>query len=374
MTASRSPLALPFRDPGHAQALTLAIARTATQPWVLMEVCGGQTHSIVRYGLDDMLPAGIELVHGPGCPVCVTPLQLVDHAHALAQVPGVTFCSFGDMLRVPGSRTDLLRLQAAGADVRVVYSPLDAVALAESHPQRQVVFFAIGFETTAPANAMAIELARRKNLSNFTVLVSQVLVPPAVTSILQAPDNRVQALLGPGHVCTITGTAEYAPIAKRYGIPVVVAGFEPIDLLQGILWAIRQLEEGRAEVEVPYARAVTAQGNAAARELVDRVYEVCDRPWRGLGNLPKSGLRLRWEYRDFDAARRFGLEIPDAPEPAECMSGAILRGIKKPCDCPAFGVTCTPRTPLGATMVSGEGACSAWFAAGRHLRQVGAVP
>jgi hydrogenase expression/formation protein HypD len=355
-----------FRDGDRARVLLREIDRVATRPWVLMEVCGGQTHAIVRHGLDELMPKGIELVHGPGCPVCVTPLGQIDRAIALAADPKVIFCSFGDMLRVPGSSTDLLAVRAAGGDVRVVYSPLDAVELAAKHPDREVVFFAIGFETTAPANAMAAFLARRRGLKNFSLLVSHVLVPPSIAAIAQAPGNRVQAFLGPGHVCAIMGTGEYAPIVQRYKVPFVVTGFEPVDLLTGVLSAVRQLEEGAARVENAYGRAAPDDGNPKARALVDDVFEVCDRDWRGVGAIPKSGLRLRWEYRDFDAERRFDVGTIEAREPEECISGRVLRGLAKPSQCPAFGTRCTPDTPLGATMVSSEGACAAYFAAGRR--------
>src|SRR5256712_3901781 len=356
-----------YRDAAAARRLIAAIARTARRPWVLMEVCGGQTHSIVKYGIDELLPPGVELVHGPGCPVCVTSLEMIDRAHAIAARRDVIFCSFGDMLRVPGSRGDLLALKSQGADVRIAYSPLDAVKLAASNPKRAVVFFAIGFETTAPANAMAASLAKKRGLRNFSLLVSHVLTPPAITAILQSPDNRVQAFLGPGHVCTVMGTAEYEPIARHYRVPVIVSGFEPLDLLDAIFRAVRQLEEGRAEVEIAYARAVRPQGNEASRKLIDEVFEVCDRKWRGVGSIPKSGYKLRWEYRDYDAERRFEVEDIETRESPICISGQVLRGIKKPRDCPAFGKQCTPDTPLGATMVSAEGACAAYYAYGRYL-------
>jgi hydrogenase expression/formation protein HypD len=356
-----------YRDAAAARKLADAVARAVTRPWTVMEVCGGQTHTIVKYGIDRVLPPEVELVHGPGCPVCVTSLEMIDRAHAIASRPEVTFCSFGDMLRVPGSRGDLLQLKARGRDVRVVYSPLDAVNLAAARPDRQVVFFAIGFETTAPPNAMAVWLARKRRLANFSVLVSHVLVPPMITAILQAPGNRVQAFLGPGHVCTVMGTAEYEPIARRYRVPVVVTGFEPLDLLQGVLQAVVQLEAGRAEVENPYARAVRPEGNPASKRLIEDVFEVCDRKWRGVGLIPKSGFKLRWEYRDHDAERRFEVADIETQESAACISGQILKGLKKPPDCPAFGRQCTPQTPLGATMVSAEGACAAYHAYGRHL-------
>lgn len=363
-----------YRDRDAAERLVRAVGAAATRSWTLMEVCGGQTHTIVKYGIDRLLPERVELLHGPGCPVCVTPLETIDRAHAIARRPEVTFCSFGDMLRVPGSQGDLLRLKARGSDIRVVYSPLDAVKLAARNRDRQVVFFAVGFETTAPANAMAVWLARRQGLTNFSLLVSHVRVPPALTSILQAPGNRVQAFLGPGHVCTVMGTAEYESIARTYGVPVVVAGFEPVDLLEGVLRAVRQLESGRAEVENAYARVVRPEGNPASRQLIEDVFEVCDRAWRGVGILPKSGLRLRHEYRDHDALRLFEVEDVRTEEPAACISGQILRGLKKPHDCPAFGTTCTPESPLGATMVSSEGACAAYYLYGRHLAAEAARP
>jgi hydrogenase expression/formation protein HypD len=317
------------------------------------------------------LPERIELVHGPGCPVCVTSLETIDRAHAIASRPGVIFCSFGDMLRVPGSHGDLLQLKSQGSDVRVVYSPLDAVNLAASRPDRQVVFFAIGFETTAPPNAMAVWMARKRRLSNFSVLVSHVLVPPAMTAILRAPDNRVQGFLGPGHVCTVMGTSEYKPIARRFGVPIVVSGFEPLDLLEGVLRTLEQLEAGRAEVENVYARAVRPEGNPASRRLIDDVFEACDRKWRGVGLIPQSGYRLRDAYREYDAERRFEVDHIDTQESTVCISGQVLKGLKKPHDCPAFGKQCTPQTPLGATMVSSEGACAAYYAYGRHLESAG---
>ncbi len=357
-----------YRDEAAARQLAGAIARTVTRPWTIMEVCGGQTHTIVKYGIDEVLPPGIELVHGPGCPVCVTSLEMIDRAHAIATRPGVIFCSFGDMLRVPGSRGDLLQVKAGGGDVRVVYSPLDAVNLAAANPTRQVVFFAIGFETTAPPNAMAVWLARKRRLTNFSVLVSHVLVPPMMTAILQAPGNRVQGFLGPGHVCTVMGLAEYEPIARRYRVPVVVTGFEPLDLLEGVLRTVQQLEAGRAEVDNAYARAVRPSGNPQSRNLIDDVFEVCDRKWRGVGLIPKSGYKLRYEYCDHDAERRFEVDAIETHEATACISGQILKGLKKPHDCPAFGKECTPQTPLGATMVSSEGACAAYYTYGRHLQ------
>jgi hydrogenase expression/formation protein HypD len=356
-----------YRDGKAAQQLAAAIARTVTRPWTIMEVCGGQTHTIVKYGIDEVLPKGIELVHGPGCPVCVTALEMIDRAHAIASRPDVIFCSFGDMLRVPGSHGDLLQVKAQGGDVRIVYSPLDAVNLAAANPQRQVVFFAIGFETTAPPNAMAVWLAKKRGLTNFSVLVSHVLVPPAIAAILEAPGNRVQAFLGPGHVCTVMGFTEYEPLAHRYRVPIVITGFEPVDMLEGVLRTVQQLEAGRCEVENQYSRAVQRAGNPQSRKLIDDVFEVCDRKWRGVGLIPKSGYKLRPEYRKFDAERRFEVDTIETQESSVCISGQILRGLKKPHECPAFGKECTPLAPLGATMVSAEGACAAYYHYGRHL-------
>lgn len=355
-----------FRDPARCSALLAEIARVVTRPWVIMEICGGQTHAILRYGLDRMLPSPIELVHGPGCPVCVTALETIDRAHAIATRPDVVFASFGDMLRVPGSRGDLLGLRARGADVRVVYSPLDALALARANPSRRVVFFGIGFETTAPANAMALIQARREKLANFSMLVSHVLTPPAIASILQAPGNRVQAFLGPGHVCTITGARAYEALVARYRAPIAITGFEPVDLLAGVLSVVRQLETGTARVENAYARTVPREGNPAARAALAEVFDVVDRPWRGIGTIPKSGYRINETYRAYDAERVFEVDAITTPEPTECISGQVLRGLKKPCECPAFGRACTPQTPLGATMVSSEGACAAYYAYGRR--------
>jgi len=359
-----------YRDGRVAAGILAEIRRLTTRPWTLMEVCGGQTHSIMKHGIDRLLPEGIELVHGPGCPVCVTPLEQIDKAHAIARRPGVIFTSFGDMLRVPGSATDLLRLRAEGADVRIVYAPLDAVRIAQDHPDREVVFFGIGFETTAPANALAVTRARALGVGNFSMLVSQVLVPPSMVAVLQSPGNRVQAFLGPGHVCTVMGTREYEAIARHYRVPVVITGFEPVDLLAGIRRAIEQLETGVARVDNEYSRVVQRPGNRAAQELIWSAFEVCDRSWRGIGTIPKSGLRLRHELREHDAERRFAVGTLDAREPEESISGQILRGLKRPPDCPAFGIRCTPARPLGATMVSAEGACAAYFAYGRHLRAV----
>ena len=357
-----------YRDQALAEKLVDEIHRTVTRPWVLMEVCGGQTHSIVKYGLDRLLPQEVELVHGPGCPVCVTSLEMIDKAHAIASRPDVIFCSFGDMLRVPGSKHDLLVLKSRGADIRVVYSPIDCLKIARGNPEKHIVFFAIGFETTAPANAMSVWQAKQQGIKNFSILVSHVLVPPSIASILQSPHNRVQGFLGPGHVCTVMGYHEYQPISARFRVPIVIAGFEPLDLLQGTLMAVRQLEEGRAEVENQYARVVKRDGNPVARDIINKVFEVCDRKWRGVGSIPKSGYKLRFEFRDYDAERIFEVKEIDTLEPAACISGLVLRGIKKPHNCPAFGKQCTPDTPLGATMVSAEGACAAYYAYGRHLQ------
>ena len=325
-----------------------------------MEVCGGQTHAIVKYGLDELLPPEITLVHGPGCPVCVTPLEILDKAIAIAQRPEVIFCSFGDMLRVPGTDRDLLSVKATGGDVRILYSPLDALALARDNPQREVVFFAVGFETTAPANAMAIYQAAQAGLPNFSVLVSHVLVPPAMEAVLSSPQNRVQGFLAAGHVCTVMGYDEYHPIAEKYRVPIVVTGFEPVDILDGIYRCVLQLEEGRAEVENQYARAVRREGNVPARELIRDVFEIRTRKWRGIGEIPQSGLGLRAPYASFDAEQRFNLTEQTTEESTECISGLILQGQKKPHECPAFGTRCTPEHPLGATMVSSEGACAAY--------------
>jgi hydrogenase expression/formation protein HypD len=356
-----------YRDSALAEGIARRIAAIATRPWVLMEVCGGQTHSIVRYGIDRMIPQSIELVHGPGCPVCVTSLEMIDKAHAIAATKDVIFTSFGDMLRVPGSGGDLLSLRSRGADVRVVYAPLDAVRIARENPNRRVVFFGIGFETTAPANAMAVWLARKQGLTNFSMLVSHVLVPPAMAAILQTKGNRVQGFLGPGHVMAIMGFSEYEALSERYRVPIVVTGFEPLDLLEGIYMTVRQLEAGRAEVENQYARTVTREGNPAARALMSEVFEVADRKWRGVGSIPKSGYRLRYEYRAHDAEKLFEVDSIETRESGVCISGQILRGLKKPADCPAFGKECNPQSPLGATMVSAEGACAAYFQYGRYL-------
>jgi hydrogenase expression/formation protein HypD len=356
-----------YRDDRIAKKIVDEIRRTVTRPWVIMEVCGGQTHSIVKYGIDYLLPPEIELVHGPGCPVCVTPLDMIDRAHVIARRPDVIFCSFGDMLRVPGSDGDLFQVRAAGGNVRIVYSPMDCLKIAQANPDKKVVFFAIGFETTAPANAMAVFQAKALGLANFSLLVSHVVVPPSMTGILQSPGNRVQGFLGPGHVCAVMGWSEYEPIAARYGTPIVITGFEPVDLLEGILLTVRQLEQGRAEVENQYPRAVSREGNVAARKMIARVFDIADRSWRGIGIIPKSGYKLGYAFRDFDADRIFEVEHIRTREPEICISGQVLKGLKKPVDCPAFGTQCTPQTPLGATMVSAEGACAAYYNYGRHL-------
>ena len=356
-----------FRDGAIARKLADEIRRTATRPWKIMEVCGGQTHSIIRHGIDQLLPSSLQLVHGPGCPVCVTPLELIDRALAIAALPSVIFCSFGDMLRVPGSEKDLFRVKSEGGDVRIVYSPLDAVNLARRNPSKQVVFFGVGFETTAPANAMAIHLAKNEGLRNFSVLVSHVLVPPAIEAIMQSPTNQVQAFLAAGHVCSVMGYWQYPPLAERFRVPIVVTGFEPLDLLDAIRRAVRQLESGRAEVENAYARVVTYEGNRPAQALLSQVFEVTDRAWRGIGVIPQSGWRLSPAYRDFDAELRFEVTGIHTHESPLCRSGDVLRGAIKPTDCPAFGSECTPRHPLGATMVSSEGACAAYFNYGRYL-------
>jgi hydrogenase expression/formation protein HypD len=355
-----------YRDGAAAAKWVEAIRGLVTRPWNLMEVCGGQTHSIVRFGIDELLPPEVRLIHGPGCPVCVTPVELVDKAVAIAGMPGVIFCSFGDMLRVPGSRGDLFQVKSRGGDVRIVYSPLDAVGIAMENPASRVVFFAVGFETTAPANALAVAEARRRGLANFSLLVSHVLVPPALEAVLSSPDRRVDGLLAAGHVCAIMGTREYAPIAARHRVPIVVTAFEPLDLLQGIHMALRQLEEGRHEVENQYDRLVRPEGNREAQALIREIFEVKDRAWRGIGVIPGSGLGLRESLAAFDAERIFDVAGVGGPESPHCLSGQVLQGIIGPRECPAFGTLCTPDTPLGATMVSNEGACAAYYRYRRH--------
>lgn len=381
-----------YRDAAAARRLAAAIHRTARRPWTLMEVCGGQTHTIVKSGLDRMLPPTVSLVHGPGCPVCVTPMHLIDGAIAIASRPNVIFCSFGDMLRVPGTSKSLFAAKSEGADVRILYTPMDALRLARQNADRQVVFFAVGFETTAPAHAMTIWQAARSGVDNLSMLISHVLVPPAMEAILSSDDCRIDAFLAAGHVCTIMGYREYEPLARRYEVPIVVTGFEPLDILQGVLMAVRQLEEGRAEVENQYARSVRRDGNAGAQDLIREIFEVGPQSWRGIGEIPMSGLRLRAPYARFDAALRFRL-TGDAPSGTDaradgraaapagppgalgsdpnqaCIAGRVLRGLNKPFECPAFGTRCTPDMPLGAPMVSSEGACAAYYLYGRHTQR-----
>ena len=351
-----------YRNAEIAQQYTEAIAQITTRPWTIMEICGGQTHSIVKYGIDKLLPPSINLIHGPGCPVCVTPVNLIDRAIALAQNPEVIFCSFGDMLRVPGSSDrDLLSVKAMGGEVRIVYSPLDAVKLARQNPDRQVIFLAVGFETTVPTTAMAVYQASQLGLKNFYLLVAHVLVPPAMEMILSSPDNCVQGFLAAGHVCTVTGYKEYEAIAQKYSIPIVVTGFEPTDILQGIYMCVQQLEAGTIKVENQYSRSVSLEGNLTAQKLVAKIFEPSPRQWRGIGTIPHSGLRLRPEYRQFDALTQFKLSDEITEASPDCISGLILQGIKKPQQCPAFGTKCTPERPLGAPMVSSEGACAAYY-------------
>ncbi|MBA3989640.1 MAG: hydrogenase formation protein HypD [Propionibacteriales bacterium] len=359
-----------FSNPDLAKKLVDQIHEVTTQPWAMMEVCGGQTHSIIRHGIDQLLPDEIEMIHGPGCPVCVTPLEMIDRALAVASEPGVIFCSFGDMLRVPGSSADLFRIKSAGGDVRVVYSPLDALNLARENPDRQVVFFGIGFETTAPANAMTVYQAQRLGIKNFSLLVSHVLVPPAMSAIMESPTCRVQGFLAAGHVCCVMGTHEYPPLADKYQVPIVVTGFEPLDILEGIRKTVIQLEEGRHEMENAYPRAVPADGNKPAQEMLNDVFEVTDRSWRGIGVIPQSGWKLSHKYREFDAEERFQVTGIHTAESALCRSGEVLQGLIKPHECAAFGKECTPRNPLGATMVSSEGACAAYYLY-RRLELVG---
>ena len=350
-----------YRDPAKVKSLLAEISSTVTRPWTLMEICGGQTHAFLHHGLDDMLPKQIELVHGPGCPVCVTPLEQIDRALAIASRPEVIFTSYGDMLRVPGSGRDLFSVRAGGGDVRVVYSPLEAIQLAEANPDKQVVFFAIGFETTAPANAMAVVQAQQKGIKNFSVLVSHVCVPPAMHAILGAKSNRVQAFLAAGHVCAVMGFWEYPPIAGKYHVPIVVTGFEPVDLLRGVLGAVRQLEAGKAEVENAYERLVTLKGNEAAQQVIRSVFQPVDRKWRGIGTIPQSGWGLRPEFEAFNAETRFAVGEILTQESPLCIAGEVLQGIKKPLQCTAYGRQCTPQTPLGAPMVSSEGTCAAYY-------------
>jgi hydrogenase expression/formation protein HypD len=355
-----------YRDAELVHRLMAEISRTVTRPWVLMEICGGQTHSIMRYGIDQLLPPQIELVHGPGCPVCVTPLELIDKAMAIASRPEVIFTSYGDMLRVPGSGRDLFSVRASGGDVRVVYSPLDALKIAQQNPDKQVVFFAIGFETTAPANVMSVLQAQQLGIRNYSVLVSHVRVPPAMHAILSSPDGRVQGFLLAGHVCAVMGYWEYTPLAEKFGVPMAVTGFEPIDIAQGILETVKLLETGKIEIANAYARLVTYDGNKPAQQVIERVFEPCDRQWRGIGMIPESGWRLRPEFTDFDAEQRFDVGAIQAQESPLCIAGKVLQGLKRPDECTAFGTLCTPENPLGAPMVSAEGACAAYY---RYKRQ-----
>ncbi len=355
-----------FRDPARVRRVLDALWRETTRPWTVMEICGGQTHTIARFGIEDLVPPALTLVHGPGCPVCVTPLETIEAACRIAALPGVILCAFGDMLRVPGLDGDLLAARARGADVRVVTSPVDAVRLAAATPDREVVFYGVGFETTAPATATAALLARRLGLRNFSLLVAHVRVPPAMEMLLADPENRVQAFLAAGHVCTVEGLRDYPALAARFRVPIVVTGFEPLDLLLGLLAAVRQLSAGRHVVENPYDRVVAPDGNPTARAAVDAVYEVADRPWRGLGVVPRGGLALRSAYADLDARRRFPVDVGAVAEPAACRAADVLRGLIKPVACPEFGRACTPDHPLGAPMVSTEGACAAWFQHRRH--------
>lgn len=350
-----------YRNADAVKKLSEHIKKITTHNWTIMEICGGQTHSIIKYGIDELIPDKISLIHGPGCPVCVTPVELIDRAILIASQKDVIFCSFGDMLRVPGSKSDLFTVKANGGDVRTVYSPLDAIKIARANPSKQVVFFAVGFETTAPGNAMAVYQAFKENLKNFSVLVAHVLVPPAIKAILSSPQNRVQGFLAAGHVCTVMGWEEYEPIAEQFHVPIVVTGFEPIDIMQGISMCIEQLEKGIAKVENQYSRSVRREGNIHAKEMIYRVFEVVDRKWRGIGTIPTSGLALKQEFKDFDAEMRFGVNKVISSESSECIAGLILQGSKKPSECAAFGKSCTPEHPLGAPMVSAEGACSAYY-------------
>ena len=356
-----------FRDPELAQKLLTEIRQAVTQPWAIMEVCGGQTHSIIRNGIDQLLPDEIELIHGPGCPVCVTPLEVIDKALAIAAKPDVIFCSFGDMLRVPGSENDLFRVKSEGGDVRIVYSPLDAVKIASENPDREVIFFGIGFETTAPANAMAVFQAKQRRLTNFSMLVSHVLVPPAIEAIMSSPSNRVQGFLAAGHVCSVMGYWQYKPLVEKYQVPIVVTGFEPLDVLHGIHRTVIMLEEGKHGIENAYPRAVHEVGNEPAQKMIEDVFEVGDRAWRGIGTIPLSGWQLRPSFRAYDAEYKFAVTDIRTEESAICRSGEVLQGLIKPNECEAFGEECTPRNPLGATMVSSEGACAAYFNYGRFI-------
>ncbi len=358
-----------YRDAATAKKYAERINALTTRPWTIMEICGGQTHTIVKYGIEAMLPSSITLVHGPGCPVCVTPLEIIEKAIRIASRSGVIFTSFGDMLRVPGTQKDLLTIKAEGGDIRIVYSPLDAVKIAQENPQKNVVFFAVGFETTAPANAMAVRQAKKIGLKNFSILCSHVLVPPAMEAILSSPTNRVQGFLAAGHVCTVMGFEEYIPIAGRYHVPIVITGFEPVDIFQGLYMVIKQLEEGRIEVENQYGRSVRKEGNQPAQTLIREVFTPTHRKWRGIGEIPMSGYRLRNEYAEFDAENIFDVADLEVRESPLCIAGVVLQGLKKPYDCPAFGTQCTPEHPLGAPMVSSEGACAAYYHYQRITRE-----
>lgn len=360
-----------YRDAKAAKHFADLIKKTATQPWTIMEICGGQTHTILKYGIEDLLPELVTLVHGPGCPVCVTPLEMIDKAIAIASRDDVIFTSFGDMLRVPGSKHDLLSVKANGYQVKMLYSPLDAVLLAEKNPDKKVVFFAVGFETTAPPNAMAVAEAKRRNIKNFSILCSHVLVPPAIEALLSSPDSRIQGFLAAGHVCTVMGYEEYIPLSAKYKIPIVVTGFEPVDILQGVYMAVKQLEERRHEVENQYSRVVQKEGNLPAKKLLSEIFDTVDRKWRGIGSIPKSGYQLKDKYAEFDAEKIFDVEGITAPESSICIAGEVLQGLKKPVACPAFGKECTPEHPLGAPMVSSEGACAAYFHYGKIEKAIG---
>lgn len=350
-----------YRDPKLAKAYIERLHNITTQPWKIMEVCGGQTHSLVKNGILEMLPENIRMIHGPGCPVCVTPLGLIDKAVYLAENQNVTLCSFGDMLRVPGSQKSLLEVKANGGDVRILYSPLEAVTLAEENPAKEVVFFAVGFETTAPANALAVEHAAKRELTNFSILASHVLVPPAISAILADEETQIDGFLAAGHVCTIMGYDEYYPLVERFKVPMVVTGFEPVDLLQGILMTVEQLESGHAELQNQYSRVVRREGNPAAQAVIQRIFQTVDREWRGIGTIPQSGLDVRPEFAAYNANAKFNVPASDTRENRECIAGSILKGIKKPHECPLFGKGCTPTTPQGAPMVSSEGACAAYY-------------
>jgi len=363
-----------FRDGKAARKLSAEIKSVVTKPWQIMEICGGQTHSILKYSIEELLPEEITLIHGPGCPVCVTPLELIDKAIAIAQREDVIFTSFGDMLRVPGSKHDLLSIKAKGGNVKMVYSPLDAVKIAENYPDKNVVFFAVGFETTAPANAMSVIEAKRRGIKNYSILCSHVLVPPAIEALLSSKNNNIQGFLAAGHVCTVMGYEEYFPIAEKYNVPIVVTGFEPIDILQGILLTVKQLEAGKIEVQNQYSRVVTKEGNISAQKLLEEVFERTDRKWRGIGNIPSSGFKLKDEYSDYDAEKIFKVENIETEESPLCIAGEVLQGIKKPIECSAFGKECTPERPLGAPMVSTEGACAAYFHYGRYRHPEPALP